>query len=52
MNSLEYDSDVVNLLVEYGADYDKYGQQLLLEAKKRNRVSLINYLEDLMDITN
>ncbi|QTF49076.1 hypothetical protein qu_181 [Acanthamoeba polyphaga mimivirus] len=52
LNSLKYDCDVVDLLVEYGADYNKYGQQLLLEAKRRCKVLLANYLENLMDVTN
>ncbi|BCS83557.1 hypothetical protein QLL95_gp0566 [Cotonvirus japonicus] len=48
-NSGENNCDIVRLLVEYGADYDTYGPDVLKQAKNYKNQEVIEYLEDLLN---
>ncbi|AVL95263.1 hypothetical protein ma876 [Moumouvirus australiensis] len=40
--------NLIKILVEYGADYEKYGTKLIKKAKKRSNYHVINYVKKLL----
>ncbi|AGF84854.1 hypothetical protein QJ854_gp928 [Moumouvirus goulette] len=41
--------NVIKILVEYGADYERYGKKLIKKAKKQNNKEVINYVKKLLE---
>ncbi|QGR54358.1 hypothetical protein [Moumouvirus maliensis] len=49
LESYNCSDKVIKTLVEYGADYEKYGKKVMKEAKKINNIKVINYIKNLLE---
>ncbi|AVL95258.1 hypothetical protein ma871 [Moumouvirus australiensis] len=47
--SYDFSKNMAKILVEYGADYEKYGKKVIREAKKINNKEVVNYITNLLE---
>ncbi|AGF85672.1 hypothetical protein QJ854_gp110 [Moumouvirus goulette] len=48
-DSYNYIVEIVDLFVMYGADYEKYGKNTMLRAKRIGNTRVVKYMEDLLN---
>ncbi|AGC02403.1 hypothetical protein H012_gp045 [Acanthamoeba polyphaga moumouvirus] len=49
LKSYNFSENMTKILVEYGANYEKYGKKAIKEAKKINNTEIINYIKNLLE---
>ncbi|AQN67966.1 hypothetical protein [Saudi moumouvirus] len=48
-DSYNYVVEMIDLFIMYGADYEKYGEDIMLQAKRIGNTRVVKYMEDLLN---